>query len=169
MSELIVYVDTSEIQAGKLKELKTAMKELVKFIEANEPRLIAYNVYLEEDGTRMTVVHLHPDSASLEFHVKVAGPAFPKFAQFIKLLTIDVYGKVSDNLLEQMRQKAQLLGNGTVIVHELHAGFVGSQSAELRCRSWAIAGLRFGQRKANCLVASACLSHAPIFASGAKT
>ena len=123
MSEPIVYVDTSEIQAGKLEELKTAMKELVKFIEANEPRLIAYNVYFEEDGTRMTVVHLHPDSASLEFHVKVAGPAFPKFMQFIKLLTIDVYGKVSDNLLEQMRQKAQLLGNGTVIVHELHAGF----------------------------------------------
>ncbi|RWM87061.1 MAG: hypothetical protein EOR84_30065 [Mesorhizobium sp.] len=123
MSELIVYIDTSEIRAGKLDELKTAMKELVKFVEANEPRLIAYNVYLEEDGTRMTVVHLHPDSASLEFHMKVAGPAFPKFVQFIKLLTIDVYGKLSDNLLEQMRQKAQLLGNGTVLVHELHAGF----------------------------------------------
>jgi quinol monooxygenase YgiN len=123
MSELIVYIDSSEIQAGKLEELKTAMKELVKFVEANEPRLIAYKVYLEEDGTRMTVVHLHADSASLEFHMKVAGPAFPKFVQFIKLLTIDVYGKLSDNLLEQMLRKAQLLGNGTVLVHELTAGF----------------------------------------------
>ena len=44
--------------------------------------------------------------------------------QFIKLLTIDVYGKLSDELLEQIRQKAQMLGNGTVLVHELHAGFV---------------------------------------------
>jgi quinol monooxygenase YgiN len=123
MSELIVYIDTSEIRAGKLEELKAAMKELVKFVEANEPRLIAYNAYFKGDGTRMTVVHLHPDSASLEFHMKVAGPAFPNFVQFIKLLTIDVYGKPSDNLLEQMRQKAQLLGNGTVLLHELHAGF----------------------------------------------
>jgi quinol monooxygenase YgiN len=123
MSELVVYVDTSEIRAGKLEELKTAMKELVEFVEANEPRLIAYNVYIEEDGTRMTVVHLHPDSASLEFHMKVAGPAFPKFVQFIKLLTIDVYGKLSDNLLEQMLRKAQLLGNGAVLVHGQHAGF----------------------------------------------
>jgi hypothetical protein len=53
MSELIVYIESSEIQAGKLEELKAAMKELVKFVEANEPRLIAYKVCLEEDGTRM--------------------------------------------------------------------------------------------------------------------
>lgn len=123
MSEPILYIDTSEIRAGKLAELKAAMNELVGFIEANEPRLIAYNVYLDEDGSRMTVVHVHHDSASLEFHMKVAGPAFPKFAQFIRLLTIDVYGKLSDDLLEQMRKKARMLGNGTVRVHELHAGF----------------------------------------------
>ena len=123
MSEPIIYIDRSEIREGKLEELKTAMNELIEFIEANEAQLIAYNVYFNEDGTRMAVVHVHPDSASLEFHMKVAGPAFPKFAEFIQLLTIDVYGKPSDDLLEQIRQKAQMLGNGTVRVHELHAGF----------------------------------------------
>ncbi len=123
MSEPIVYIDSSEIREGKLEELKTAMNELVEFVEANEPRLIAYNAYFKEDGTRMTVVHVHPDSASLGFHVKVAGPLFPKFAEFIKMLTIDVYGKPSGDLVEQMRQKAQMLGDGTVLVHELHAGF----------------------------------------------
>jgi len=123
MSEPIVYIDSSEIREGNLEELKKAMNELVEFVEANEPRLIAYNVYFKEDGTRMSVVHVHPDSASLEFHMKVAGPLFPKFAEFIKLLTIDVYGKPTDDLVEQMRQKAQMLGNGTVLVHDLHAGF----------------------------------------------
>jgi hypothetical protein len=108
VSELIVYIDTSEIREGALEELKRAMNELVKFVEANEPRLIAYNVYIKEDGSRMTVVHVHRASASLEFHMKVAGPAFPKFAQFIELLTIDVYGKLSDDLLEQVRQKARI-------------------------------------------------------------
>lgn len=123
MSEPIVYIDSSEIREGKLEELKKAMKELVEFVEANEPRLIAYNVYFKEDGTRMFVVHVHPDSASLKFHMKVAGPLFPKFAEFIKLLTIDLYGKPNDDLVEQMRQKARMLGNGTVLVQELHAGF----------------------------------------------
>ena len=123
MSEPIVYIDNSEIRDGKFAELKTAMSELVEFIEANEPGLIAYNVYFGENGTRMSVVHVHADSASLGFHMKVAGPLFPRFAEFIKLLTIDVYGKPSDELVEQMRQKARMLGNGIVRVHELHAGF----------------------------------------------
>ena len=123
VSEPIVYIDTSEIREGALEELKRAMNELVKFVEMNEPRLIAYNVYIKEDGTRVTVVHVHRDSASLEFHMNVAGPAFPKFAEFIELLTIDVYGKLSDDLLEQVRQKARILGNGAVLVHESYVGF----------------------------------------------
>ena len=122
-SRPIVYIDRSEILEGKLEDLKAAMKGLAEFVETNEPRIIAYNVYFTEDGTRMTVMHVHPDTASLEFHMKAAGHAFSKFVEFIKLLTIDVYGKPGDALLEQMRKKAQLLGNGTVVVHELQAGF----------------------------------------------
>jgi quinol monooxygenase YgiN len=123
VSEPVIYIDRSEIREGKLEELKAAMNELAGLVKANEPRIIAYNVYLTEDGTRMTVFHVHPDTASLEFHMKVAGPAFPKFAGFIKLLTIDIYGEASDNLVEQLRRKAQMLGNGTVLVHGFHAGF----------------------------------------------
>ncbi len=122
-SEPIIYVDHSEIREGKLEQLKTAMKELAEFVEANEPQLVAYNVYFTEDRNRMTVVHVHRDSPSLELHMKVAGPLFPKFADFVKLLTIDVYGKPSDGVLEQLRNKAQMLGTGTVVVHERHAGF----------------------------------------------
>jgi hypothetical protein len=108
---------------NQLEELKTAMNESVEFVETNEPELIAYYVYLNEDGNQMTVVHVHSGSASLEFHMLVAGPLFPKFTAFIRLLRIDVFGSPSDHLVEQLRQKAQMLGSGTVLVHELHAGF----------------------------------------------
>jgi quinol monooxygenase YgiN len=124
MSEPIVSIDSSEIHEGKLEELKTALKELVEFVDANEPQPIAYNVYLNEDGTRMTVVQVHPDSASMEFHMDIAGSAFPKFSELLTLSTIDIYGKPSDKLLEQMRQKAQMLGDAALAVHELHAGFI---------------------------------------------
>ena len=46
MSNVIVYVDTSQVHEGALERLKMAMKGLVEFIEANEPRLIAYDVFL---------------------------------------------------------------------------------------------------------------------------
>ncbi len=122
--EPIIYIDHSEVREGKLQELKKAITELAKFVEANEPRIIAYNVYFTQDGNRMNVVHVHPDSTSLEFHMKVAGPAFSKFVDCVKLLEIDIYGKPGDDLLEQLRKKARMLGGGNVVVHGFHEGFV---------------------------------------------
>jgi len=123
MSEPIVSIDTSAVHEGRLAELKTAIAQLVEFVERNEPRPVAYNVYLDERGTRMTVVQVHPDSASMEFHMKVAGPAFARFVGLIRLSTIDVYGRPSDGLLESLRRKVEMLGTATVVVHERHAGF----------------------------------------------
>lgn len=123
MSEPIVFIDRSEIREGKLEELKTAMKELAEFVEANEPRTIAYDVYVDEAGSRVTVVQVHPDSASMEFHMKAAGHLFPRFADLLELVTMDVYGEPSEELLGRLRQKTQMLGVGSVVVHALHAGF----------------------------------------------
>ena len=119
----IVYVDTSEVRTGRLKELKAAMVDLSEFVEANEPQLLAYNVYFSDHGTRMTVLHINRDSASLEFHMKVAGPKFPPIGEFINMLAIDVYGNPADALVDRLRRKAELLGTGVVRVHDLHAGF----------------------------------------------
>jgi hypothetical protein len=54
-SDVILFVDTSDVREGALEALKPALDRLVDFVEANEPRLIAYNVYVSEDGTRLTV------------------------------------------------------------------------------------------------------------------
>jgi hypothetical protein len=56
-------------------------------VQANEPQLLAYNVYFSDDGTRMSVLHIYPNSASLERHMKVAGPKFPPIGEFIRLKT----------------------------------------------------------------------------------
>ena len=123
MPDAIVYVDTAEVREGALAELKEGMKELVAFAQANEPRLLAYNVYFSEDGTRMTVVHVHPDSASLEYHIEVAGPFFRRVVGLVTLSSITVYGEASEGLLAQLQEKAELLGRGAVEVAALHAGF----------------------------------------------
>ena len=123
MNDLIYYVDTSLIQKGKLNELKNAVKDLVEFVNLNESRIISYNIYFNEDGTQMTLMQIHPDPASLEFHLEIAGPAFQKFKDLIRLSTIQIYGKPSDNLLNQLQQKAQMLGNAKVVVHDFQSGF----------------------------------------------
>jgi quinol monooxygenase YgiN len=120
---VIVYVDTSDVREGALEDLKSGMKELVEFVEANEPRIIAYNVYLSEDGTRMTVVQVHPDSESLEYHLDVAGPVFRRFIELVSLSSIHIYGEPSEKVLRQSHAKARTLGHDAVLVDSLHAGF----------------------------------------------
>jgi quinol monooxygenase YgiN len=120
---VIVYVDTSDVREGALDELKPAMKELVDFVESNEPRIIAYNVYLSDDGTRMTVVHVHPDSASLEYHMEVVGPVLRQFVELVSLSSIQLYGEPSEKVLSQSHEKARVLGRDAVVVDALHAGF----------------------------------------------
>jgi hypothetical protein len=129
MSEPLVLIDSSEIRPGKLEEVKAGLRELVDFVEANEPRPLAYGMYLNKEGTRMTVVQIHPDSASVELHMKVAAPIFARFADLIKLSTMDVYGTPSPGLLQQLEQKVRLLGNATIATHDFHAGFTRFRAA----------------------------------------
>jgi quinol monooxygenase YgiN len=123
MSDAIVYVDTSDVREGALEELQAGMKELVDFVEANEPRIISYNVYFNEEGTRMTVMHVHPDAESVEYHMEVAGPFFRRFVELVTLTSTHIYGRPSENLLKQADEKVRLLGHGVVDVQALHAGF----------------------------------------------
>ena len=123
MSKPVIILDTSEIRKGKLADLKDAMTKLAGFVEAHEPGIIAYHVYINGDGTRLTVLQIHPDSASAEFHMKVAGSAFPGFAELIRMSGIDIYGDPGQKLLEMLKRKARMLGSRIVVVHEFHAGF----------------------------------------------
>lgn len=122
MSSFLVYLDASDVRPGKLNELKAAMEDLTRFVEATEPRIIAYNVYFSADGTRMNVLHIHPDAASLEFHMEILGPRLPPIAPFVTLRTIEIFGTVGNGLRQQLEAKTQLLG-GSVIVQDHHAGF----------------------------------------------
>lgn len=123
MAEPIVYIDSSEIREGKLGKLKEAMKELVDFVAEREPQLLSYGFYLSEHDSRVDLVAIHPDLASLEFHMDLGGPAFAKFKDLISLSKIEVYGQIDEPMLRRLKQKAEMLGSGTVIVHERFVGF----------------------------------------------
>ena len=123
MTGPIVYVDTSEVRAGRFAELRAAMTELADFVEANESRLLAYHVCFSAETNRMTVIHVNPDSAALEFHLDVAGPRFAPIGEFIDMQAIDVYGGPDITVVDRLRAKASALGRGVVRLHGMHAGF----------------------------------------------
>jgi hypothetical protein len=124
MSQPLVYVDTSEVHPGKLVQLKAAIKELAEFVEENEPGLVSYSVYFDEGANRMSVVHIHAEPASLDYHLDVAGPLFHKFTDLVTLSSIHIYGEPSETALRLLREKLRTLGAGDVIVHQPHVGFL---------------------------------------------
>jgi hypothetical protein len=132
MSEHIIYIDHSVIRKGKLTEVRAGIAELVEFTERQEPQLIAYSFYINEDDSRLTVVAVHPDAASMELHLQVGAPIFQKFSDLIELEAIEVYGSPSAKVLEQLRQKTEMLGaSSTLKVQEQDAGFVRFSSVDI--------------------------------------
>jgi hypothetical protein len=123
MADPILVVDTSEIESANAPEVKRLLAELVAFVEEHEAQPIAYSVYFDEAGTRMTVAQIHPSSESMECHLEMAGPKFRPLGSLLRLTRVDFYGRPSERLVEQMRRKAELLGGAAVVVNEPHAGF----------------------------------------------
>ena len=115
-SEPIVYIDHSDIREGVIDELRAGVRRLVEYIDAREPRLIAHGFYIDEAARKMTVVAIHPDSASLELHMEVGGEEFRKLGHLLRLTGIECYGRPSEGALDQLVQKAAALGDGGTIV-----------------------------------------------------
>jgi hypothetical protein len=129
-SEPIVYIDHSDIREGSLDELKVGVSRLVDFIQVREPQLITYGFYIDDEAGKMTVVAVHPDSASLELHLDIGSSEFRKVAHLLTLTTIECYGRPSERVMEQLRQKAAALGDGgTVVSVRRFAGFANLRSA----------------------------------------
>jgi hypothetical protein len=118
----ILYIDVSDIRPGKLGTVKALMSDLAAFVEANEPQLSGYDFFIDETEKTMTCVALHPDSASMEFHMDIGWERFRAFSEHIDQRSIDVYGDASQNVIARLRQKIEMLGRGTVTVHRLQAG-----------------------------------------------
>jgi len=128
MSAPIVYIDRSVIRPGALEELTSGIEDLVEFIEAREPQLLYYGFHLDRENSRMTVVSVHPDSASLELHLEVGAAKFRELGGFIDLQGIEVFGEPSEVVLEQLRAKARDLGDsGSVVIRPRDVGFARFQ------------------------------------------
>jgi hypothetical protein len=123
MTDPIYYVDRSDILEGSLAEVREGMRDLAAFVEEREPQLIAYHCCIDEAESTMSVLAVHPDSASMELHMTLGGPKFKAFAPLIRLRAIDVYGRPTPAVVERLHQKAEMLGGGIVTLHTLEAGF----------------------------------------------
>jgi hypothetical protein len=130
MSGPFIFIATNRLKPGKLEDERKRVPELCDFIEANEPRLIAFNEYASEDGTEVGVVQIHPDAESMAFHMSaVVDRAAQAYAETLDATTsIQVYGAPSEAVLKMLSHQA---GAGVPLAVKRHhlGGFTRSSTS----------------------------------------
>ena len=109
MTAPFIVINTYAIMEGKLEEFRQFLQELFKVLEANEPRLLAINAYVNEDGTEASIVQVYPDAASIKHYWQTVHQHTGRaLGQFVDATTnFQVYGTPSDVVLKRARQNAE--------------------------------------------------------------
>jgi hypothetical protein len=119
-----IFIATNRLKPGKLDAERQRVPGLCDYIEANEPRMLAFNEYVNADGTEVVVVQVHADTASMEAHMGIVQErAQQAYAETLdQTVSIQVFGTPSESLLEMLRQQAGA-GVATTINAEHLGGF----------------------------------------------
>ena len=112
MSNPIIFVSNQRIKEGKLEEFKKNYLQVAAMMEATKPGTAAHLAYLNEDGTKASIVHIFPDAESMELHMNGVDDLAKKAYQFMEIESFEIYGRPSDNILAGMMQIA---GSGVTL------------------------------------------------------
>jgi NAD(P)-dependent dehydrogenase (short-subunit alcohol dehydrogenase family) len=101
----LIFIATNRLKSGQLDAERRRVPGLVEFIEENEPQLIAFNEYVNENGTEVTVVQIHPDAESMQRHLGIIGErAAQAYAETLDAtVAIQIFGPVDPQMLATMR------------------------------------------------------------------
>jgi hypothetical protein len=126
MTGPFIFIATNRLKDGKLNGEKKRVPDLIDFIQANEPRLIAFNEYANDEGTEVAVVQVHPDADSMVFHMElIAERAASAYADTIDATTnIQVFGTPSGTVTDMLRRQAGAGVPMSIKPHHL-GGFTG--------------------------------------------
>jgi len=134
LSEPLIYITTWRVKEGRLEDYKQFAKQLIEIVEAKEPQLIAFNAFVNEDRIEMTSIQVHPDAASMDFHMQVVNQALGEEmndwvgrADFLEPKRVEIYGTPSTKLLEADNPAVEA-GIPREIKPHLIAGFTRSKA-----------------------------------------
>lgn len=100
MSGPLIMISRSTIKPGQRKTYQAHLKEATEMVESEEPRMIAFNSWVSEDGTEVSTVQVHPDADSLDTHLKLYGERLAeRVARAVDSYEISIWGTPSESAL----------------------------------------------------------------------
>jgi hypothetical protein len=113
MDSPLIVVSKFRVKEGKLTDLKRYYRKILDIVEANKTQMIAFHGFLNEEGTEMTSIQIHPNPASMEYHMQVLkenwDESFSQYSQMVEGTTIEYYGIPPESALAMNEQSKQVL------------------------------------------------------------
>jgi hypothetical protein len=110
MSQPFIYVGTYRLKPGKLDSFKETCAGLAEYVESNEPRLLAFNFYSDDndEGAEVSCVQVHPDAESMVFHMELLrqhiSGAVEQDGPIDVVTTNQIYGTPNERVLEMISE-----------------------------------------------------------------
>jgi hypothetical protein len=119
----LIFIGTHRVKEGMLEEFKADASALATAVETQEPQMVAFHFFLNEDETQATVVQVHPDADSMLTHMQVASNQIRRGTEeLLETMDIQVYGEPSEVVLGMIEELTQ--AGVPIRVKPLHlAGF----------------------------------------------
>ena len=105
MSEPLIFITKHTVKEGRVRDLEHVTDEFLKFVHANEPRVLAVAAYLTDKRDQLSLVQIHPDPESLDFHLQVAGDKIHAALNVVDNDSVELYGTpgpTTRSLLDQI-------------------------------------------------------------------
>jgi hypothetical protein len=117
MSGPFVVVVKSRVKPGMTEAYNAWLERFCGLVDEREPRILGFHTYSDETGKLSTVVQVHPDAESMEFHFQAMGDQLKEMHQYLDgVESIELLGTPSDRVLKGMSQYQNVLDMAPVYV-----------------------------------------------------
>jgi quinol monooxygenase YgiN len=92
MQAPFIFITTHAINDGRREDYLVHLREVREFIEANEPSMLDFQIYMDDSETQVTFVRVFPDAAAADVHLQALGEHIGRGLELTTTSRLEVYG-----------------------------------------------------------------------------
>lgn len=120
----VAFISHFRIKEGKADAARAAFASVATQLGASRPRTAAFLAFLDDGGSRLSIVHVFPDAEAMDLHVEGAGERSKAAYEFFEPAGWEVYGTPSAAALAMIEDQAAEGGVSVRIEPESIGGFI---------------------------------------------
>jgi quinol monooxygenase YgiN len=128
MAEPIAFISHFRIKPGKLQDVRAAASAAAAQLAAAKPRTAAFLASLDENGQRLSFVHLFPDAAAMDLHIEGAADRSQAAYELFEPAGWEIYGTPSAAAREMIERDAADAGVPLIVEPDSLGGFLRPES-----------------------------------------